>query len=138
MISSYIVAFERVITMLTELLGSCKEMMASGKRTEAMAFLKEMIHMLPLRADLHAHLGKRFLGLKMYDKAFRMLFLAHVENPTDIDTCYDYACACFHRGDLALARVLCQEILRYGPETSPIQARAKRLMAVLKEQGAGA
>ena len=120
---------------LLEQISTTRELLSSGKHAEAILSLKELSQALPLRADAHLRLGRLYLALKLPGKATRHLLLAHVEAPANVDITYDYACACFQRGAGALARQLCNEIVRLAPESHATLGKAKRMRAAIKEQG---
>jgi len=132
--AAYVTAYDRLLAHLSEQLAITRGLVDSGQHSEALLSLKELVHFAPLRDEVHTRLGKVFLALKQYAKAARHLFWAHVEHPTDPEITYHYAKACFHKGDLSLARTLYQEVARIGKEGSSVQAKAKQMLAVLKEQ----
>ncbi|MBI4863832.1 MAG: HEAT repeat domain-containing protein [Candidatus Riflebacteria bacterium] len=137
MLRSYLAAYERRLALLREQVATTRELVEANRRSEALLSLKDLVKSMPITTDAHARLGRLYLSLRYYVKAARHLFLAHLENPSDQDIGYDYAVACFHRGELDLARTICQEVVRNGSERSVGCQKAKRLLAVLKEQGGG-
>lgn len=135
MIAAYLTAYARKLALVEEHLKTTRELFESGKHSEAITCLKELAQSVPLKGDAHQRLGRMYLALKLPARAMRHLLLAHVENPADVETTYDYACACYQRGAHALARTLCQEIVRLATDAAPALAKAKRMLAAIKEQG---
>ena len=135
MIATYLKAYAKRIAQLEEQMTTTRELLGAGKHAEAILCLKELAQSLPLRSDTHLRLGRMYLALKLPMRAARHLMLAHAENPSDPEIAYDYACACYQKGSPQLARVLCQEITRVAAEPAAVLAKAKRMLAAIKEQG---
>jgi hypothetical protein len=105
-----------------------------GQLTAVSRLLKFLFGQGPVAPDTNGRVGREFLAVGDFERAFQFLFLARVEFPRDLSFAVDFGVAALRMGKMHLARKVAGAARRLGGGD---QALEKRLALLEQALGAG-